>query len=301
MNNIRHLPRLMVFAVVARKCSFTQAAKELGLTKSAVSQQVSLLENEVGARVLNRTTRGVSLTALGEKLLLRCQLLQDQVDLILADIVNAGINPQGRFAVTFPHALESNVVMPAIEQLCAEYTGLQPELVVSDSTMDLVANNLDVAIHVGELPDISYRALPVGTITEMFCATPLYLSRTSTPQTTASLSEHRWIATSWQHRNMPILHRGTNEKSIIDLSRFAQVNTLPSALEMALRHMGIVLLPDVIAIPLIKKGELVHIVDGITGPRWPVYTLHAYQNEKPVHVTRFHQLVSRFFQGYDQQ
>lgn len=297
MNNIRHLPRLMVFAVVAKKGSFTQAAEELGITKSAVSQQVSLLENEVGVRVLNRTTRGVSLTALGEKLLLRCQLLQDQVDLLFTDIVNAGIDPKGRFAVTFPHALESNVVLPAIEQLCTEYTGLEPELIVSDSAMDLVANNLDIAIHAGELPDSSYRALPVGTMTELFCATPLYLNRASTPKTPESLCEHRWIATSWQHRSMSILHRDNNEKLIINLNRFARVNTLPSALEMALRHMGIVLLPDVIARPLFKTGELVHIVDSITGPHWPVYTLHAYQSDKPVHVTRFHQLVSHFFSG----
>ena len=295
MNNIRHLPRLMVFAVVARKGSFTQAAEELGITKSAVSQQVSMLESELGVRILNRTTRGVSLTALGEKLLLRCQSLQNQVDLVFTDIVNAGVNPKGRFAVTFPHSLESRVVIPAIEQLCSEYSGLEPELVVNDSVMDLVENKLDVAIHAGELPNSSYRAFPVGAMTEIFCATPLYLNRTSTPHTPESLSEHRWIATSWQLQKMAILHRDSHEKSIINLNRFAQVNTLPSALEMALRHMGIVLLPDVIAKPLFKTGELVHIVNRITGPQWPVYTLHAYQAEKPIHITRFHQLVSHFF------
>jgi DNA-binding transcriptional LysR family regulator len=278
----------MVFAAVAKKGSFTRAAAELGITKSAVSQQVSLLENDLGMRVLNRTTRGVSLTALGEKLQRRCQLLQDQIDLVFTDIANACIDPKGRFAVTFPHALESNVVIPAIEQLCTEYPGLEPEL---------VANKLDVAIHVGELPDSSYRALPVGKIVEVFCATPLYLNQTSIPKNLVSLCEHRWIATSWQNRNISVLHRDSNDKSIINLNRFAQANTLPGALAMALHHMGIVLLPDVIAKPLFKTGELVHIVDSYTGPHWPVYTVHAYLSEKPVYVTRFHQLVSRFFSG----
>lgn len=297
MNNSHHLSRLMTFAVVARKGSFTQAAQELGVTKSAVSQQISQLENELGISILNRTTRGVSLTALGEKILLRCQILQDQVDSIFTDITNAGINPKGRFAITFPHSLESNVVIPAIEQLCTEYTGLEPELLVSDGSLDLVVNNLDVAIHAGELPDSSYRALPVGTMTEIFCATPLYLNRTSTPKKSENLCEHRWIATSWQQQNMSIIHLDRNTKSTIRLNRFAQVNTLPSALKLALSHMGFVLLPDVIARPLIKKGELVHIVDSITGPSWPVYILHAYQNEKPIHVKRFYQLVKQFFIG----
>lgn len=297
MNNTRHIPRLMAFAAVARKGSFTSAAEELGITKSAVSQQVRQLEIELGARLMNRTTRGVSLTALGERLLVRCQLLRDQVDLVFAEIVNAGIHPKGRFAVTYPHALESCVVMPAVEQLCTEYPGLEPELVVSDSVLDLVADKLDVAVHAGELPDSSYRALPVGTITEVFCASPLYLNRTSTPRSPENLCEHRWIATSWQQRNMPIFRLGDDTRSMITLNRFAQVNTLPSAVDMALRHMGIVLLPDVVAIPLFRTGELVHIAEGFTGPRWPVHTLHAYQGEKPAHITRFHQLIGRFFTG----
>lgn len=297
MNKIRHLPRLMVFATVAQKGSFTQAAEILGITKSAVSQQIMQLETELGIRVMNRTTRGISLTALGEKLLQRCGLLQDQVDQMFTEINNAGIAPKGRFAVTFPHSLEWSIVIPAIELLCTEYAGLEPELVVSDSTLDLVTNHLDVAVHLGELPDSSYRALPIGTLTEVFCATPLYLNRTSIPQTLENLCKHRWIATSWQYRKSSVWHKDTHEKTIITLNQYAQVNTLPGALALALRHMGIVLLPDVIAKPLIKTGELVQLVGSITGPQWPIYFLHAYPNEKPAHITRFHQLVCRFFAG----
>ena len=188
----------MTFASVAQKGSFTQAADALGITKSAVSQQIKSLESEMGIRVLNRTTRGVSLTALGEKPVLRCQLLQDQVELAYANIASAGDNPSGRFAVTDTHALESRVVMPVIEQLCCEFQGLQLELVVSDSSLDLVENSLDVSIHAGDLADSSYRALPVGTIKEIFCATRLFLNRYNTPKTIEELMTLRWISTAWQ-------------------------------------------------------------------------------------------------------
>lgn len=287
----------MVFAEVAQKGSFTQAANALGTTKSAVSQQISQLESDLAARLLNRTTRGVSPTALGEKLLLRCQSLQEQVELVFNDVQNAGISPSGRLSVTFPHALEANVVLPAIEQLCLEYPCIQPELVASDTSMDLVTNNLDLAIHAGELPDSTYRAMPVGTLTEIFCATPLYLNRHGTPKTPQELSEHRWIATGWQSSKMSIRDKDSGQLSNLMLNQIAQANTLPSTLEMTLRHMGIALLPDVVAIPRIKSGELVQLVDSITGPLWPIYTLHAYPGDKPVHVARFHQLVSRFFNG----
>ncbi|MDZ4398659.1 LysR substrate-binding domain-containing protein, partial [Hydrogenophaga sp.] len=168
---------------------------------------------------------------------------------------------------------------------------------VSDNVMDLIANNLDVAIHAGELPSSSYRALPVGTMTEVFCASPLYLNRTSVPKTPEDLCEHRWIATGWQHRDVSISRAGGADRSTLPLKRSALVNTLPSAIALALRHMGIVLLPDVAAKPLLQTGELVRLVDDITGPVWPVHTVHAYQGERPLHLTRFHQLVQRFFRG----
>jgi DNA-binding transcriptional LysR family regulator len=296
LNNLRILPKLMVFATVAQKGSFTQAAAELGITKSAVSQSVSLLEDELGQRVLNRTTRGMSLTPLGEKLFLRCRLLQDQVDLTMADITDAKDNPSGRFAVTCPHALETTVAIPAINQLCIEYPRLEPELIVDDKPLDMIENNLDMAIHIGELPDSSNRALPVGMITEVFCATPLYLHRTFTPRQADDLSKCRWIATAWQREKTRILDLGKDTGTTVTLSRFAKANTLPSALEMALNHMGMVLLPDAFAGPFLNSGDLVRILPEVTGPRWPIYSIHPYQKDKPVHVRRFQQLVKLYFE-----
>ena len=297
MDNLKQLSRLMVFAEVVKQASFTGAAKQLGISKSAVSQQIKSLEVDMDIRILNRTTRGVSPTALGHKLLSRCQVLKDQVDLLFKDIANAEENPRGRFAVTLPHSLECNVVMPAIEQLCVEYPGIEPELIVCDSSLDLVENNLDVAIHAGELPDSSYRALPIGKVTEIFCASPLYLNKNMTPVKLSDLAQLKWIATSWQKQKMPVYDLITKKKIIIELNQFSKVNTFPTALSMALRHLGIVLLPDNVAKPLIKSGVLVHIMKQFTGPVWPLHAVHAYQREKPVHLTRFHQLVCNYFNG----
>jgi len=285
----------MVFAEVVKQASFTGAATQLGISKSAVSQQIKSLEADMGIRVLNRTTRGVSTTALGEKLLSRCHILKDQVDLVLKDVANAEDNPKGRFAITLPYSLEANVVMPAIEQLCLEYPGIQPELIVSDRSLDLVENNLDVAIHAGELPDSSYRALPIGTVTEIFCASPLYLNKNSIPMKLTDLAQLKWIATSWQKQKMSVYDITTNEKTTIELNQFSKVNNFPSALSMALCHLGVVLVPENVAKSLIKSGELVHIMKNYTGPLWPLYTVHAYQREKPIHLTRFHQLVCNYF------
>lgn len=293
MNSNKQLSRLMVFSAVASKKSFTQAADYLKVSKSAVSQQMTQLEAELGVRLINRTTRGVSITPIGEKVLKRCLILQDQVDLLFNDLKSAGETPSGRMSVTYPYSLQSTVVLPAIEQLCQEFPGLEPELIADDETRDLIKNKIDVAIHVGELPDSSYRALPVGNLTEIFCATPLYLNRYGSIDGVEQLAEHRWIASSWQKPETKVTLLSDGVMDMVKLKQFSKANTLLTVLDMTMKHMGIALVPNVLAKPLIKSGELVHIAKGVTGPQWPIYTLHAYQQEKPLYITRFHQLVCR--------
>lgn len=296
MNNIRVLPRLMIFAAVAQKKSFTEAAKQLKVSKSSVSQQISLLEAELGATLLNRTTRELSLTALGSRLLERCTVLQDQLSLLFNDLDEAGLSPSGRFAVTFPNSLQSAIIIPAIEQLLTEYPNLEPELIADDKSLDLVEHNIDVAIHIGELPDSGYRALPIGSLVELFCAAPLYLSKNGSITSIQELTSHRRIATSWQTPQTTVTNLESGKKENIELTEFSKCNTLSGAVDMALKNLGIVLVPDIVAKPLIQSGQLIHIAKNFQGPEWPVYTVHAYQNEKPVHITRFHQIICRSFE-----
>jgi len=294
MNN-KQLPRLMVFTAVAQKKSFTEAAKHLQISKSAVSQQVSLLEIELGVRLLNRTTRELSLTAIGSTLLKRCIVLQDQLSLVFNDLAESGVSPRGRFAITYPHSLELEIILPAIEQLCKEFPNLEPTLIADDYSLDLVENQLDIAIHIGELPDSGYRALPIGSLKELFCATPSYLNQHGEIESIEELAQHRWISASWQKKNTTINYIKSGKKEKVMLNEFAKANTLPAAVGMSLRDLGIVLVPDVVANALFRSGQLVQIAKHLSGPEWQVYTVHVYQHEKPIHITRFHQLICRMF------
>ncbi len=296
MNNIRLLPSLLVFARVANQGSFTKAAKTLGMSKSAVSQQVSRLESVLGSQLLSRNTRGLSVTTLGQKLLERCELLQDQVDLAFVELSNAEKTPAGTFSVTFPHSLEHAVAVPAIRQLCQEYPGLEPRLLVTDQKLDLVQDKLDVAIFAGELEDSSYRVLPVGTVTEIWCATPAYVQRFGEPQTPDDLPQHRWIATDWQRNPLAVYEDGTNGRpERIRMGDFARANTMPCAIELARQHMGLILLPDIVGLPLILENTMVRVLPRYRGPRWPFHFIHPFQAEKPLYIGRFHQLIVHYF------
>ena len=168
MNSVKLLPSLLIFAEVANKQSFTGAAKHLGMSKSAISQQITRLEKDIGQQLLSRNTRGMSLTAAGKRLLGRCELLRDQVDLALDEINDSKEEPSGVLALTIPHSCEKDIVIPALRQLCLEFPKIQPDLLVTDQPTDLIQNNLDIAIYAGELKDSNYRALPIGTCSEIF-------------------------------------------------------------------------------------------------------------------------------------
>ena len=296
MNNIKRLPALLIFAEVAKQQSFTLAAATLSMSKSAISQQLKRLEEDIGQQLLSRNTRGMSLTAAGEKLLGRCELLRDQVELVIEELDSGREIPSGTFAITIPHSCEKDVVIPAISQLCQEFPLIEPHIQVTDTAQDLIHNNLDVAIYAGELRDSNYRALPIGNASEIFCATPAYVQKHGMPILPQQLQMHRFIATSWQKNPLTVFnHQSLNEKQAIEVNFFANTNTLPSALEMVLHHMGITLLPQFTIQNELASGQLIQVLNDYQGPQWPFYMVHRFQGEKPVHVTRFYQLVKHFF------
>ena len=296
MNNIKLLPSLLIFAEVAKKQSFTLAAKQFGMSKSAISQQLKRLEQEIGQQLLSRHTRGMSLTSAGEKLLLRCELLRDQVDLAFNELNHSKATPSGTFALTIPHACERDIVIPALNQLCKEFPQIEPEILVTDEAKDLIHDNLDVAIYGGELKDSNYRALPVGTVSEIFCATPAYVQKHGQLTKIDDLLRHHVIATSWQNGPLAIYkNNALTEKKFVNLNYFAKTNTLPSALEMVLHDMGIALLPEFVIQSAFSSGRLVRVLPEYQGWQWPFYMVHRFHGEKPIHITRFHQLVKHFF------
>ncbi len=296
MNNIKILPSLLIFAEVANQQSFTLAAQQFGMSKSAISQQIKRLEQYIGQQLLSRHTRGMSLTAAGEKLLTRCELLRDQVDLAFEELNNTKETPSGTFALTVSHSCERDIIIPALHQLCIEFPKIEPKLLVTDEVRDLIHDNLDVAIYAGELNDSHYRALPIGTVSEIFCASPNYVQKHGQLNVPDDLLQHRMIATSWQTNPLAIYaNQALSEKISVSVIFFAKTNTFPSALKMILHDMGIALLPEFAIQTLLANGDLVRVLAKYQGRQWPFYMIHRFHGEKPIHVTRFYQLVKHFF------
>ncbi|WP_370979351.1 LysR family transcriptional regulator [Agaribacterium sp. ZY112] len=297
MNKTKLLPSMLMFAEVVKQGSFTQAAKQLSMSKSAISQQVSKLEQVLDAQLLSRNTRGLAVTAFGKKLLERCELLQEQVDLTFVALSNAESSPKGEFSLTVPHALERDIAVPALRQLCQEFPGIEPRLVVSDQRLDLVKDKLDIAINAGELKDSCYRAMPIGSSSDMFCASAEYIQRHGQVQTLADIEQHRWITALWQQQKGACIYQQSNNELVHTLAakHSYRASTLSAVIEMAKQHMGFVLLPDIVSKPLLAEHGFYQLLPQYRGPSWPFYLLHNYQTDKPQYVNRFYQLVCHYF------
>ena len=295
MNNVKLLPSLLIFAEVANRGSFTDAARHLGMSKSAVSQHISRLEEQMGTQLLSRNTRGMSLTANGAKLMSRSESLKDQVDMAFQELASAEEVPSGVFSITSPQSMQEVVTAPALRQLCIEFPQLEPRVVITDQVLDLIKENLDVAMFGGDLPDSNYRALPVGTITEIFYASPTYLQQYGEPETPADLHQHRYLSADWQDDIKTIFCTRDNTEEIIELKPYVHSNSFACIEEMVKQDMGIGLLSPATCEEHVRKGKLKRVLKDYHGKKWSTYLVHPFKGEKPIHVARFYQLVKHYF------
>ncbi|MBJ7552121.1 LysR family transcriptional regulator [Marinomonas ostreistagni] len=295
MNNIKLAPLLLIFSEVASKRSYTAAAKKLGISKSAVSQQVKRLEAELDQQLLIRSTRGVILTAAGETLLNRSELLDEQLNMAFAELKQTKEQPSGRFKVSVPPFSEKEIVMPAIRQLCIEFPKLTPEIVVTGKWQDLIEHDLDAAIFGGDLKDCDYRALSVSRVSEVFCASPRYLAQFGSPATLEELATHKFIGTAWHRPQIDVFDNQMANKQLISIPYSTKINSLITGVEAALLDMGIALLPEFVVQSHVENGGLQRVLPDFRGKDWHFYFLHQYKGEKPLHITRFYQLYRHYF------
>ena len=300
MNNIKLLPSMLVFAEIAKQKSFTEAAKTLAMSKSAVSQHLSRLEEQAGSQLISRHTRGMTLTSAGEKLLARTELLKDQVDSAFQEMASAEASPAGVFSLTFPNLVAKDIVFPALKQLGVEYPGLTFRTIVTEDPLDLIKHHLDVSIFGGNLPDSSYRALPLGSTGEILCASPEYIQHFGQPKYLEALTSHRWLQARWQESKVNFYARTTTNNRLgeceaLVLSPYLQCNSMVALFGAVRQGFGIALLPETGANSMVNDGKLIHVLPQYTGRNWPFFLVHAFQEAKPVHLSRFYTLARHFF------
>ena len=169
---------LLLFARVVDEHSFTRAAERLGLPKSTVSRRVSALEAQLGERLLLRTTRQLTLTDFGHSVLEHAHQIASEVDAASLLAQHRQVQPSGRLRVSMPADFATNVLAPMLATFVQKYPAISLELDLTPRRVDLIGENFDVAIRMGDLPDDStLAARRLATFTAGLYASPRYLAR----------------------------------------------------------------------------------------------------------------------------
>jgi DNA-binding transcriptional LysR family regulator len=275
---------------------FSAAARELALTPSAVSKLVSRLEERLGVRLLNRTTRALALTAEGEAYFARSQRIL--ADILEAESEAAGFRerPRGRLRLNVGVALGLHQLAQVLPEFFARYPEILVDLTISDRRIDLIEQGADVAVRVGPLDDSTLVARKICDFERVICAAPAYLARHGTPRTPEDLPRHNCITFSEPRslRRWPFDTAGGVRT--IEVKGNLLTDNAESLLKAAIEGVGITRLADVIAGDAIRAGALKpiltasHHVEPV--PLFAVWPQGRHRSPKVVALVDF--LVEKF-------
>ena len=251
---------MSAFVCAVESGGFTPAARQLGLTPSAMSKLVTRLEDRLGVRLLHRTTRRLQMTAEGEVFFTKARAILQDMDAMEAEITEASMRPRGVLSVLCGLAFGMHQLTPAIPHFQARYPEVELELTISDETVVAREDSFDLRIVVGPLEESSLVTRRICTLERTICAAPAYLERHGTPGTPDELLQHNclWISNLPQLRRWPF----TTDSGLRILSVDGNLvaNNAETVLQLALAGVGIVRLPDVMVGEPIQSGQLIPIL-----------------------------------------
>ena len=284
---IDDLKRMAIFAHVVEAGSFSGAARRLGIAKSAVSKHISLLEKNIGARLLNRTTRSLSLTDGGEAYFQACARLLEvaedakQCTSALQDV------PRGTLKISCPASFGIEHIAPLLNSFLEEHPELKAELLLDDSIVDMTEAGIDVAIRVGWLPDSSLRARKLKDSPRLLCASPNYIERMGLPETPEDLAQHEWVIFTL----LPTPHHYTftkNKKSKkVQVKGRIRTNNGNAVRTLLLEGAGISALSDFLVAKDLNKGRLIRLLPDYHIADAGIYAVHQSHHLQQAKVRKF--------------
>lgn len=293
------LDAMRTFVKVAELKSFSRAADELDCSRALVSTQVARLEQAYSTRLLNRTTRRVALTNEGRLFLERCLRIFGELRDAEEDFSLARERPRGLLRVDVPIPFGRNLLVPALPGFLERYPELELDLRVSDRVVDLVAEQVDVAVRGGVVIDPNLVARQIAGTRWITCAAPVYLDRHGWPRSVDDLASHQLVG--FRPPGSPgirpwLFSEGGQQRSLSEGFRTVCDNT-ETVLLAALNGVGIVQTVDLIAAQSLEQRQLVVLLPGTSVPGPPVSIVHLPAATRLAKVRVFTQFTAELMAG----
>ena len=269
------LAEMEAFATVVDRGGFTDAARLLGVSKSAVSKHVSALEARLGARLLNRTTRRVSPTEIGLVYYDRARRVLNDAGEADALVSALQAPPSGQLRVAVATDFGVTCLAPALGEFLAAYPDLTVNVVLSNRHVELVAEGFDVAIRLGDGEDGAMRARRIAATARRLVAAPAYLAEHGRPARIEDLGDHRLLHFSAQaDGNVWNLPAPSGEVRQVRAAAAMTVNDGPSLLEAACAGIGIAYLPSFLYGPALRAGRVEEAMPGLPLDEIGIHAVH---------------------------
>lgn len=268
---LNDLRQIAIFAKTVEHGSFRAAAQALRLSPSVVSHHVRQLEERLGTALLYRSTRKLSMTPDGERLLVAARTIIDAAESGLQDISNQTNKPTGLLRITVPALLSHAGLMECFAEFALEYPLVQLSIDFSDSRRDLIADGFDVAIRAGEMKDSSLKAQVMFEFNRRLVASPTYLRARSTPDSPSDLNDWDWLELSpvW---NKQLEFRKLRKRQSVAKNKFRiSANNAQALVQFARAGAGLVVIPEYLAEPHVVSGDLEYVL-----PEWTVDPINVY-------------------------
>jgi len=270
-----HLAGVSVFARVVEANSFTAAASALGLSKAAVSKQVARLEDRLGVRLLNRSTRRLGLTEAGQDFYARARRILDELDEAEQAASSRQLNPRGLLRVSVPVTYGVHFVAPILPGFMRRYPEVQVELVMNDRFVDLIDEGFDLAIRVAALPDSSLIARRLQRARNLLYAAPSYLERFGAPATPADLVRHECLLYTYLSSGDEWRFTAPDGKPFgVKVSGPLRANNGDVLRLAALEGLGIAYAPDFFVNADVAAGRLVPLLTEWRAPEAAVHAVY---------------------------
>lgn len=266
--------QMSVFVAVAETESFAGGARKLGMSPPAVTRAVAALEEELGVKLLNRTTRFVRATDAGQRYLEDARRILAEVQ--EADEVAAGINsePRGHLTITAPVLFGKLFVMSSIVGFLERYPNVEVAALFLDRVVNMLEEGVDVGIRIGALPDSTMRAIRVGQVRRVLCASPDYLARRGIPQTPEDLLQHQIIAASSISPTVEWKFGDDDSNKAVRIKPRLTVTSNDAAIAAAVQHAGITRLLSYQVASHLASGELKVILGEFEPKPLPIHVVH---------------------------
>ena len=287
------LQTLEIFVAVAEGGGFARAATKLHLSPPVVTRAVAALEERLGVRLLNRTTRSVVATDAGLRLLESARALLQQIDTAEKEAAGETSTPSGHLMVSASVTLGRRAVAPIIGDFLRAHPRVSASLILHDRLVNLIDEGVDVAVRIGELPDSSLVARQVGRVQRLLVASPDYLARRGLPQDPTDLRLHDVIAFTglMPNREWRFVRDGRN--AVVRLAPRFEVNDAAAAIAASEAGDGITIALCYMVAEAINTGRLVAVLPEVTPPPVPVQLVYPQARLVAPKVRAFVDLASR--------